>query len=57
MVTKDKKLAAKALSEGLDVYFRQPSTVEFIKVDSDISNYPNGVEYCIGPLEIDLGIK
>jgi len=56
MVTKDKKLAVKALSEGLEVYFRQPSTVNFIKAE-DISNFPNGVEYCIGPLEIDLGIK
>lgn len=56
MITKDKTTAINALSEGLEVYFRQPLTVEFIKAD-DVSNFPNGIEYCIGPLEIDLGIK
>lgn len=56
MITKDKKIAIKAIIDGLEVYFRQPLTVDFIKAD-DISNFPNGIEYCIGPLEIDLGIK
>lgn len=56
MITLSKDTAIKALNEGVDVYFRQPSTTKFIKA-KDISNFPNGVEYCIGPLEIDLGIK
>lgn len=56
MITKDKNIALNALSKGLEVHFRQPLTVKFIKADN-IANFPNGIEYCIGPLEIDLGIK
>lgn len=56
MITKDKNIAVTALSKGLEVYFRQPLTVKFIKADN-VANFPNGIEYCIGPLEIDLGIK
>lgn len=56
-MTKNKDIALKAFNDGSEVHYRQPSTTEFLLVESDVVFICDNLEYVIGPLEIDLGIK